>query len=177
MNAAPQTPLTGPRREHSRDRAAIAALLIGLGALLLVAQWAEVPTLSLLIPLLLGLIFTGFGLFRREIGFLIPGGILTGVGAGVVLMTDTLAAASDSVKVGAMLLAFAAGWALITLASLLIGHAAWWPLIPGAIIGAVGLTFFMGETGMQLLEWAGRLWPLALIVIGGLILWRLWRRA
>lgn len=177
MNGAPQTPLTGPHSEHSRDRAAVAALLIGLGVLLLVVQWAEVPMLSLLIPLLLGLIFFGFGLFRREVGFLIPGGILIGVGAGLILMTNTLAAEADSVKIGVMLLAFAAGWVLITLASLIIGQAAWWPLIPGVIIAAVGLTFFMGEAGMLVLEWAGRLWPLALITIGGLILWRLRRKA
>lgn len=179
MNITPQTPLSNPQHGRpARDRAAVAVFLIALGAILLVAQWLALPELSLLIPLIIGLGFIVLGMVRREVGFLIPGGILTGVGAGVYLMTGPLlSGTAETTTIGVMLLAFAAGWVLISLLSLLIGKAIWWPLIPAVVIAGFGALFFAGDVGMRLLQSLGQLWPLVLIAIGLWILWRLRQRA
>jgi predicted membrane protein len=49
----------------------------------------------------------------------------------------------------------------------------WWALIPGSIIGLVGLSVLFGGVFMNILEWFGYLWPIALIAAGLFILWRI----
>jgi hypothetical protein len=146
--------------------------LIGIGALLLVAQFIEAHWLSLLILPALGAIFLLWGLIARNPGLLVPGGILSGIGLGAYLTSGPYVAATERVQGGVFMLAFAAGWALIVVASLAIGRRQWWPLIPGVIMALIGVALLGGEFGLQILEWAGKLWPLILIGIGLSILLR-----
>ena len=126
----------------------------------------------------LGLIFLVVGIATREGGWFIPGGILTGLGAGVALVSSPLAARLSGDEGGWFMLAFAGGWFLIPLLTAIFAEEThWWAFIPGGIIGLVGLAVLYGGLFMNALEWAGRLWPLALIIGGALLLWKSRRHA
>lgn len=146
--------------------------LIGIGALLLIAQFIQAQWLSLLILPTLGAIFLLWGLIARNPGLLVPGGILSGIGLGAYLNSGPFVEAAERVQGGVFMLAFAAGWALIVAASLVIGRPQWWPLIPGSLMALIGAALLGGDLGLQLLEWAGKLWPLVLISVGLAILLR-----
>jgi hypothetical protein len=155
----------------------IVGLVLILGGLLALA--GQFVTISLgeyfgtLLLLGLGLIFMVAGILTREEGWFIPGGILTGLGAGVALMASPWAARLPGEAGGWFLLVFAAGWALIPIMTAIFGDEThWWALIPGGIIGLVGAAVLFGGVFIDALEWAGKLWPLALIVIGGSLLWK-----
>lgn len=121
----------------------------------------------------LGLVFVIIGIATREGGWFIPGGILTGLGAGVGLLSSPLAARLGGDDGGWFLLVFAGGFVLIPiLTAIFSDETHWWALIPGGIIGLVGLAVLFGGVFMNALEWVGKLWPLALIAAGGLLLWK-----
>lgn len=126
------------------------------------------------LPLALGLFFLVWGSVNRKIGFLIPGGILTGIGAGAVLLEGPFNGLEGETAGGLFLLTFALGWALITLTSaLFVRKVAWWPLIPGGIMAFIGGALLIGDPMTTVLEYAGQGWPIVLIAIGlYLILWR-----
>jgi len=149
----------------NRARWAGGIALISIGLLILVAQFAEIPAMGMLFLPGLGLIFLIWGLVSREGGLLIPGGILSGIGTGVYLMGN-LPNLSGEQDAGVFLLAFAGGWALITLLSLFTGEMMWWPLIPGLIIGLVGVGLFIGGPALTVLSFVGRIWPVFLIIAG-----------
>lgn len=124
-----------------RSEAAAGVVLIAIG-LIALAAWA-VPDVGRFAPLIVGLgLLAMFGV-TRAYGFAVPAGIVTGVGAGVVLASSTDAAWTG----GAFLLCLAAGfasvWLLGTLARPQELNA--WPFIPAAIIGTVGLIALFGE--------------------------------
>ncbi len=163
------------KTRQNRNRWMAGVALIGIGLLLLVAQLVGGELLGRAFLLLLGGIFVLWGLLSRQIGLLIPGGILSGLGLGVLLITGPFHSLEEADQGGVFLLAFALGWGLISLLSLLLpGRACWWPLIPGGILALIGGGLLWGEAGRQVLEWVGQLWPVALIA-GGLYL-ILWRR-
>ncbi len=149
-------------------------VLVLIGLMALAFQFLDgfdAAFLGALIPLGLGLLFLVAGIVSREVGWLIPGGILTGIGTGIAFIAGPLdgffPAANEG---GVFLLAFAAGWALITLLSAVVtDETQWWPLIPGGIIGFIGLAIQFGGAFETVLTWIGYLWPLALI-IGGVVL-------
>jgi hypothetical protein len=104
---------------------------------------------------------------------MIPGGILAGVALGVYLMIGPYASQIGENQAGVFMLAFSAGWALISLLSPISKQGfQWWPLIPGGIIGLVGLAIMRGGAAMQLLEIIGYIWPLVLVAIGAYLLLR-----
>jgi hypothetical protein len=145
--------------------------ILALAAQLMPDFWGDFFGQFLLLGL--GLIFMVAGILTREDGWFIPGGILTGLGAGVVLVSGSWAARLPGDEGGWFLLAFAAGWALIPLMSAIFteeNHL--WALIPGAIIGMVGAAVLFGGVFGNVLEWAGKLWPLALIIVGVSVLWK-----
>ncbi|MCO6452921.1 MAG: hypothetical protein J5I90_19210 [Caldilineales bacterium] len=157
----------------SRNGIIAGVVLIVIGALLIVAQFGRFEDIGLLIPLGLGIVFLAWGLITRTFGLIIPGGILAGIGFGAALTEMTAlnlpAENADSV----ILLSFAAGWFLIALLSKrTAGRWHWWPLIPGGILGAVGVLLLAGESGLQVLIWLGYLWPLALIGAGIYLVYR-----
>ncbi len=151
---------------RQRNRVVGGIVLVGLGLFFLAAQFIQVQLRGVLILPVLALTFILWGLLTRRAGLLVPGGILGGIGLGAYLTTGPFAEAADPAKGGVFLLAFGAGWALIPVTALIIGRMRLWPLLPGAILAAIGGLLLSGATGLQLLEWAGRLWPLVLVFVG-----------
>lgn len=153
------------------------AILILAGILALIGQFVpdalgEVFGTFLLLGL--GLIFLLAGIITRESGWFIPGGILTGLGTGVGLMTSSWGQNLSGGDGGWFLVVFAAGWFLIPLMSIIFTHDRHlWALIPGGIIGIVGLAVLFGGVFANALEWLGYVWPIALIGAGVYILYRL----
>ncbi len=150
-----------------RGRVIAGVALILIGALLLIAQITQSANLGLLIPAALGVIFLVWGLVTRTFGLVIPGSILVGIGLGISLITGPYSAMESDAQGGVFMLAFAGGWLLMCLLSpLTTSGFQWWPLIPGGIIGAIGLALASGGFGMQLLQIIGYGWPLILVGIG-----------
>jgi len=103
---------------------------------------------------------------------------LTGLGAGTALIVSPLMNRLGGNEGGWFLLVFAAGWALIPILTAIFAREThWWAFIPAAVIGLVGLAVLYGGVFMNALEWVGKLWPVALIVAGALLLWRVARRS
>lgn len=155
----------------------IGGLILILGGILaLIGQfvpdtWGELFGTYLL--LVLGLIFVGAGILTREEGWFIPGGILTGLGAGIALVASPWSARLPGDEGGWFLILFAAGFALITVMTVIFGDEThWWALIPAAIIGLLGAAVTFGGVFWTSMEWVGKLWPLVLIIIGGSLLWK-----
>ena len=159
-------------------RPVVGGLLLVLGGLLaLVGQFVPGGWGFGLI-LLLGVAFIVAGIVTRQPGWFIPGGILTGIGAGTALVAGPLArfvpAGPLSGNTGALFMqAFAGGWFLITVLTAIFSHKTqWWPLIPGSIMALIGLASVFGSGFATVLDLLGRAWPLALIFVGLLLLFR-----
>jgi hypothetical protein len=152
-----------------KDKWTAGTLLIVIGLLALVGQLLPNPELGLLIVPALALIFLVWGILSRQIGLLIPGGVLGGIGLGIFLTrwlyggVETAGTASAAT----FLLSFAAGWGLITLLSAIFTERThWWPLIPGSILAVIGAGLMIGGVAQQLLQWIGLIWPVVLIAAG-----------
>ena len=167
----PNTTNDSKKPTETRDRVTLGVMLIAIGLLIFLSQAIDLPQIELLILSGLALIFLLWGLLTREIGLIIPGGILAGIALGVYLISGPYAGQIEENQGGIFLLAFSAGWALISLLSLFSKQGfQWWPLIPGGIIGLVGLAVMRGGAAMQLLEILGYAWPLILVGVGVYIL-------
>lgn len=141
-------------------------VLLVVGLYLLLLQLFPHSSVILLSILGLGLLLSA--VITHKMGWLIPGGILSGIALGIYLVDPTRSTVPEATQGGVFLMAFAAGWALITLLSPLVERWVWWPLIPAAILGFIGWAVWE-----QRLEWLERLnwvWPLALVGIGAWIL-------
>ncbi len=148
-------------------------ILIAIGALTLLAQLDLFENIGMFFVPVLGLIFLAWGLATRTFGLVIPGGILSGIGLGIVLLEGPLAGLGEPVEGAVFLLAFAAGWLLIALLSkFTAGAFQWWPLIPAGVLALVGGLLVAGETGLQVLKVIGYAWPVALIAAGAWIILR-----
>ncbi|RME84745.1 MAG: hypothetical protein D6775_04635 [Caldilineae bacterium] len=147
--------------------------LILIGLLLLVGRLSHSLTVGMMVLPTLAIIFLAWGLLTRTFGLVIPGGILMGVGLGTILVESPPSFLARVDEGALFLLAFSAGWALITLLSPLAdGRLHWWPLIPGGVMAAIGGLILLGELGAMVLEWSGFLWPLVLVLLGLYILFR-----
>jgi hypothetical protein len=170
-----RTPLQNPSLGAPEKRTPLAwgCALVGLGLWMLASnlwQWEW----SAIFPLGLGLLFLVWGSATRTLGLLIPGGILTGIGAGALLLAGPFSHLEESASGGLFLVSFGAGWLLTTLtAALFMRRLVWWPLIPGGIMLLTGGALLIGGPALVALAYFGQGWPLVLIVIGlYLLLWR-----
>jgi hypothetical protein len=168
--AEPGLPGSGPSVGRLRDGSWVGgAILIGIGVAFLIGQL--IPDAGDYIVLAIGLTFLAAFAVTREYGFLIPGGIVSGVGVGVVI-----AARTPSVEGGALfMLAIGSGFLAIWVIGLALhlpeNHP--WPLIPGLILGGIGAASLAGTRYAEI----GRLgWPIALIAIGAALALRGWTR-
>ena len=106
----------------------IILILIGVGNLL--AHWF-VLDVGIYLPLLLGLGMLAWGAFSHSQGWIIPGGILSGIGIGMLVFSGPWKIASEY-QPSVFLLCFALGWFLIPLFTRLFTSCMhWWPFIPG----------------------------------------------
>jgi hypothetical protein len=159
--------------ENRREAAIGGTLLIAIGVLVLLAQNINSEDLGLLFLPALGGLFLIAGIVGREAGFIIPGGILTGIGLGVIFTQNPALIAADTAKGGVFFIGFALGWFLITmLTKLFTNETHWWALIPGAIMALIGGGLMLGGAALNVLEFAGRWWPLILIAIGLVVIFR-----
>src|SRR5688572_22811001 len=94
-----------PGEARSNEGLWLGAILIGLGALLLAGQL--IPGAGRYVALVVGLALLAGFVMTRAYGFLVPGGIVTGVGVGILLAEAYPAAG------GLFLLSLAAGFASI----------------------------------------------------------------
>ena len=151
----------GPRE---RDRTVLGLIFIGGGLLFLLDQVGIFGNLGNLVPLLIGAIFLYAYFTTRpgyRVGFLIPGAILTGIGAGQLienLPVPRLWPGGD-MTVLTLGLGFCLIWVL--------ERKHWWALIPGGILVMVGLSNVWGIV---------QFWPIALIALGVYLLFDQSRR-
>lgn len=166
-------------REKGKERPSLlpGLILIVLGLAFLALQFVQRAWGPGLIFALLGFIFVISALITRNLGLYIPGFILLGLGAG--LATMTILPQKDK------------NWPLILIGLGLGFLAIWptfaipqrqhpWPLYPGGILTGLGLLFWMAEyefigLTMESLSSVLRWWPLILVVIGAVIVYRWYR--
>ena len=148
-------------------------LLVAIGLLVLLAQNVKTESLGLLFLPALGGLFLVAGIVGRQVGFIIPGGILTGIGLGVVLTQNSQIAVTDTAQGGVFFMGFALGWFLITvLSGVFTLDTQWWALILGTIMALIGSALLLGGAALNVLEFAGRWWPLILVALGLIIIVR-----
>jgi drug/metabolite transporter (DMT)-like permease len=117
------------------------------------------------------------GILSRNAGLMVPGGILSGIGWAAYLVAGPFTWGTETQEGGIFLLTFALGWVSITVVSALFAKKTiWGTLIPAAVLAAVGGALFFGGAFMDVLEVAGRLWPLALIAAGVAVIFKAARR-
>ena len=150
-------------KTQSSNRILHGVMLLLIGIVALAAQFTS---LGVWVLPILGILFLLWGLLSRNIGFIIPGGILSGIAIGAWAVNLPIAQTSDEMEGGMFLLGFTIGWAIISLFGLFIGERTLWPLIPGGILAVIGVALLNGGPLLKLMEYAGKLWPLALIGIG-----------
>lgn len=150
------------RHAPNRDLVAGAILLI-VGLFLLAGQL--VPGFERFIPLLVGLALLLLFFVTRSPAALIPGGIVTGVGVGILVATQ-----GDQQFGGAgFLMSLGGGFLLVSLLGAIfqVPEVRAWPLVPGSILIAVGALILAGQMGQTVLDIATRWWPLVLVIVGG----------
>ncbi len=148
------------------------AVLIAIGLLSLLSQAIKSEWLGALFLLAIGGILLFAGLYTRGIGWIIPGGIVSGIGVGtcLVLAFGTLA---PEMRGALMLLSMAVGFGIITpFSAYLCRRTQWWALFPAGGLAIVGGALLIGGAALEALQLAGYLWPLALIAIGVSIILR-----
>ncbi|CAN5788075.1 hypothetical protein BH24CHL6_BH24CHL6_08340 [soil metagenome] len=149
---------------RSREPLIGGLVLISVGTILLLAQF--VPDISRYMALVVGLGLLGLFLAKRDYGLLVAGGIVTGVGAGILIA----AAATGNLSGAGFMLSLGTGflgiWAVSSALRMEERH--WWPLVPGLILVSIGSALAVGGSALDLIS----LWPVALIVIGVALLGR-----
>jgi hypothetical protein len=137
-------------------------ILIGLGVVLFLIQVTGVGAEA--VVAVIGAVFLIAYATTRQYGFMIPGGILTGLGLGILWETEIGSGG------GAVLIGLGLGFISIFLIGALVHDRAtmWWPIIPGGILTAIGALVETENQGM--VSGVGELWPIVLVVIGGLLI-------
>lgn len=163
------TGMTHGARSNPRDTMILAIILIAVGVASLAVN--VVPDAGGVIVLVIGLGLLAAFAFQRHYGYLVPGGILTGLGAGILASQalDVVDEVAGGLVVLGLGLGFVSIWVIGALAKVKEHHP--WPLIPGGILVTVGSALLIGGQAIDLLQY----WPVILIAIGIVVLWRGWR--
>ncbi|MDR5694573.1 MAG: hypothetical protein QN198_09715 [Armatimonadota bacterium] len=142
-------------------------VLIVLGIIFLVAQQTGIGGEGVVASI--GVAFLVAYAFTRNYGLLVPGGIMTGLGIGIIYEARMDRGGAP------VLLGLGLGFLSITVIDLAVRRTqwGWWPLIPGGVLSLIGLLLAAGQAGI--LGTIGRWWPAILILIGLALLLR--RRA
>ncbi len=112
-----------------------------------------------------GLAFLVAYALTRRYGFLVPGGILTGLGVGIIYESQ-MHARGATVVLG-LGLGFLGIYAVDAAARKT--PRGWWPLIPGGVLTLIGL---LQAAGQEFLGSIGRWWPVLLIAVGAYLVFR-----
>ena len=146
-----------------RKRRTTGVILLLIGGVALLSRSFE-WNLGLMTPLMLGVIFLAWAVLARECGLLIPGGILTGLGAGILV--QRYADQGRDLDQAAFMLCFAGGWLLIPMLSWLVFRRRMlWALWPAAALAFAGLVRLGGPDVRDWFRAARTWWPVALIAV------------
>ncbi len=156
-------------RRKNVQKIFLGVMLMLFGFVLATAQRFESGVLVLVVP---GVTMLVWGCLTREVGWIIPGSIVSSIAAGTaVMLNKPVSQFTENNQAALFLVIFACGWFLITLLTrLFTGKAHYWALIPGFIIAAIGGLLLAGSTGEYILEMSNYLWAGVLVVIGLIIL-------
>lgn len=145
------------------DQWIVGAVLIAIGSALLVGQL--VGQTGQFVLLGIGLVLLVLFAVTRNPGTLIGGGIVTGLGAGVLVAANTEGDIAGSAVLFGLGLGFIGVWLVGTL--LKTGGITFWPLIPGTILVVVGAVVLAGSEAAKTFE---VIWPAVLIGLGVIVL-------
>jgi hypothetical protein len=149
-----------------RSQTAAGAALVVIGVVALALQYFAGPGRAVVL-LLAGGAFIATYFYSDIYGLLIPGGILSGLGLGLLGEWRELPV-RDPNAIG-----LGIGFAAIYVIERAYRHRAhWWPLIPGVILIGSGLGAHFGDVGNILWRWA----PAVLVVLGIVLMVRAMRR-
>lgn len=164
--------------QHGPDRRMIAGVvLIVFGLLALLVTFTNSSILGMSILPTLGILFIVWGLVARLPGLMIPGGILTGLGLGVLLSEWAFSSAAGDTRGGIIVLGLGIGFLMILPLIWFISPVRhWWALIPGSILTLIGIALLIGGTALDVLKVLGQLWPLVPIIVGIILIWQLLRK-
>ena len=149
-----------------RGPIAFGVILVLAGVVSLAGRYLELsPEFGGWVVAIIGAALLAAFLYSHEYGFLIPGGILTGLGLG--LAASQMLSLHDQSEGGVIVLGLGLGflsiYAIGALARLSVNH--WWPFIPGGILFVVGSALLVGGQAVDLLDY----WGIAAIVLGLLV--------
>ncbi len=141
-------------------------MLVVAGVVLMFLQLVGRPGKAVIL-IAAGATFLAIYLVRRTYGPLVPGCLLIGIGLGWLGDRMGLAGGDwDTLGLGI-------GFVAIVVIDLAYRHRFhWWPLVPGAVLLMQGADIDFGDVGGRVATW----WPLALVVIGILILFGAFNR-
>lgn len=158
-------PVAAPtRRGQSRTALIVGFVLVLVGGGALASQW--LPDLDRYVPLVIGLGLLAVFLMTRSYVALVFAGILTGVGAGL-LVADLLPGTKDDGPGTVLGLAFGflGIWGASWLFRLKEHH--FWPLIPGGILSLVGIGLVLDLFDTDASKWVV---PAIVVAIGVLVM-------
>jgi len=146
---------TAGRKSTSTTRGFVALMLITAGGMVLAGR--VLPVAGEALALVLGIELLIWAWVARDDGPLIAGGVLTGMGAAIMVVAGPLTGADPNVIGGAFVALVAAGFAIVGVASrLLLGRWMPWALITAGVTGAIGTALLFGGNDMLsgLFSWA-----------------------
>lgn len=155
---------TSRRARHGVDNGNLigGVVIVAIGVLLLAAQTMD--DVGQYIPLLVGAALLFGFLLTRHYGFLVPGGIITGVGVGILLVAQDQTGTRGPLFLVSLGLGFVSIWLLGMIFRVRENH--WWPLIPGGILIVIGAVSFAGPELQQYLDY----WPIILVIFGAVLI-------
>jgi hypothetical protein len=162
--------ITRHGQTRERDQVVFAMVLVVIGLIGVLSRvWQPSPDIGGWVVLVIGLGFLGIFGYTRRYGYVVPAGIMTGLGAGIIVARAVTWTTGEG-EGGAVVLGLGLGFlSILVLQSLATEiRNAWWPTIPGGILSVVGAALLIGGEAAGLLEY----WGLAVVAIGLILLWR-----
>jgi hypothetical protein len=147
--------------------ALIPGLIIAAAGLPFLIDRVNIFEFVLYIVTATGLSLLLWGCFQRLMGLIIPGCLLAGIGPGIYFAWSGSGVINGLTETGIMLVWFALGWGLITIALRVVTERfVWWPLIPGALLAVVGWGLYIGGDPGNALSFIGNTGSIGLFIFG-----------
>lgn len=150
---------------RNSQRIAAGIILILFGTATLLQRWFDIGNT---IVGILGLGMLTWGALSRRIGWIIPGGVLSGIGMGILAVEGPWRFPIE-IQNGIFLLCFAVGWFLITILTAVFTCTQWWALIPGGIMALIGGSLLVTNGAIRWMD-LNVVYAIILIVVGLILL-------
>jgi pimeloyl-ACP methyl ester carboxylesterase len=105
------------------------------------------------------------GPHRGHIGLVVLGSVASGLLAALVLALLAFGGFQEPTITGAVLLAFAAGWAMLAVLSVRTEQPQRWAVVPAAYFALWGMWFVVVQPGVSTVGVIGWVWPVVLLVL------------